>query len=52
MYVSNPQNTDFDELPIYGYQRLIAGGQIYDVNDYIVEMLNNGSILDVYTNRM
>ena len=50
MYVSNPQNAYFHYLPLYFNQRLITGQQIYLVNDDIVESLNNGLIVDIYTN--
>ena len=52
MYVSNTQNADFDDSPFYGDQKLITGRQIYRINDDIVKCLNNGSIVDVYTNLM
>ena len=52
MYVSNLRNAKFDDLPFDGYQRLISGGQMYCVNDDIVERLKNGLIIDIYTNRM
>ena len=52
MCVSNPQIFDFDDLPFYGDQRLINGQQIYLINDDIVERLNNGLIVDVYTKIM
>ena len=48
MYESNPRNADFVELPFDGDQRLIAGQQMYGVNDYIVFRMNNGSIIDIY----
>ena len=52
MYVSNPWNADFNDLSFYGDQRLITGLQIYCVNYDIVEWLNIGSIVDIYTNQM
>ena len=52
MYVNNPLNVDFDHLPFYGDKSSITGRIIYCVNDDIVEMLNNGSIIDVYTNQI
>ena len=52
MYVSNPQNSDFNDLTFDGDQRLITGRQIYFVNDDIVERLNNGFIVDIYTNQI
>ena len=39
-------------LPIYGDQRLISRRRIYRINTDIVEMLNNGSMVDIYTNQM
>ena len=52
MYVSNHQNEDFDDLPFDCDQRLITVWRIYHLNDDIVEMLNNGLIVEVYMNRM
>ena len=52
MYVSNPQNVDFDDLPFYDDQMLITRRQIYSVNDDIIERLINGSIVEGYRNRM
>ena len=49
---SNPQISDFDDLPFDGDQRLITRWRIYRIHNNIVEMLNNGLIVDVYTNRM
>ena len=48
----NPQNSNFDDLPIDCDQRLITRRQIYCINYNFVEMLNNGLIVDVYKNRM
>ena len=48
MYVSDPWNANFDDLTFDCDQRLIARWKKYAVNDYIVEILNNGSIVDVY----
>ena len=48
----NPRNPDFYYLPFDGYQRLITRHQICHVNDDIVEMLNNGPIVDIYMNQM
>ena len=42
MYVSNTRNDDFDYLTFDGDQRFITGRQIYHVNYYILERLNNG----------
>ena len=52
MYESNPINADFDDLPFDCDERLITRRRIYCMNDDIVERLNNGSIVDVYTNLM
>ena len=50
MCVRNSQYSDLNDLPFYGDQRFINRGQIYCINDDIVETLNNGSIIYVYTN--
>ena len=50
MYESNPQNTDFSDLPFDGNQRLIYGQRLYHINDDIVFSLKNVSIVDIYTN--
>ena len=52
IYVSNYRNADLDDLPFNGNQRLIAGWWIYCVNSDIVESLNNGLFVDIYTIRM
>ena len=52
MYESNPRNANFDGLPFEGNEMLITRQQIYSIKDDIIERLNNGSIVDVYTNRM
>ena len=52
MYESNPQNADFDDLPLDGDQRLITRQNIYRIHDDIIEILNNGLIVDIYMNRM
>ena len=52
MYLIHPQNDNFEDLLFYADQRLITGWQIYCINDDITEMLDNGSIIDVYVNRM
>ena len=49
MHVSNTQNPDLYYLSIYSNQSLINGWQIYHVNDDIVERLNYGFIVDLYT---
>ena len=49
MYVSNPQEDNFDDLPFDGDERLITLRQIYRTNDDIVERLNNGLIVHIYT---
>ena len=51
MYVSNHQNEDCDDLPFDGDQKLINRQLIYCINDDIVERLNNGLIVEVYTNK-
>ena len=50
--VHNPQNNNFYYLPFDDDQRLITRQQTYRINDDIVESLNNGLIIDVYTNRI
>ena len=52
MYECNPQNSYSYDLPFDGDQRLIDWQQIYSVNDDIVFRLNNGSIVDIYKNKM
>ena len=52
MCVSNPQNANFYHLPFYGDQSLITRKFIDSVNDDVLEMLNNGSIIGIYTNIM
>ena len=52
MNESNDQNFDFDDLPFDNDERLTTRQQIYHINDDIVERLNNGSIVGVYTNKM
>ena len=52
MYKSNPQNSNFNDLPFDGDERLITKRQIYHINDNIAETLNNGLIVDIYTNLM
>ena len=52
MCVSNPQNSDLDDLCFDGDQRLITRKLIYRINNNIVERLNNGLTVDVYTNCM
>ena len=37
MYLSNPKNSDFGDLPFYGDQRLITGWLIYCSIDDIIE---------------
>ena len=49
---SNPQNADFGDLPFDYDQRLITRRLLYCINDNIIEMLNNSSIIDAYTKRM
>ena len=52
MYKSNPSNSDIYYLPFDGDERLVTRWQIYRIKDDIIEGLNNGSIVDVYTNRI
>ena len=52
MYVRNPQNANFDDLPFDGDQVLITRQLIYRIKYGIVERLNNGLIVDVYKNLM
>ena len=52
MYKSNPQNSDFDDLPFDGDERLSTIFQINIINDDIIERLNNGLLVDVYTNEI
>ena len=52
MHISNHQNSDFNDLHFDGDQRLITRVRMYSINDDIVESLNNGSIVDIYRNRM
>ena len=52
MYESNPQNHDFYYLPFDGDEMLIARRWIYRIYDYIIGSLNNGSSIDVKTNRI
>ena len=47
MYVSNPWNANFDDLPFNGDERLVTKQQIYRINDDIIKRLNNGSIVYV-----
>ena len=50
MYVGNPLNNVFDELPFDENQMLITRHQKYFIKDDIIEMLKNSSIVDVYKN--
>ena len=52
IYISNFQSANFYDLPFDVDQRLITRQQIYLINDDIVERLNNGFIVDVYTNQI
>ena len=47
IYESNHQNSNLDELSFDGGERLITRQRIYRINDYILFILNNGSIDDV-----
>ena len=50
MHIGHIQSADFDDLPYGGDERLINRRQIYHIKDDVVEMLNKGSIFDVYIN--
>ena len=52
MYVINPRNADFDDLTFDSDENLITRRRIYSINDDIVERLNNGLIVNVYTNQI
>ena len=52
IYVGHPQNTNFDYLPFDGDERFITIQWIYRINGDILEIFNNGSIVDVYINRI
>ena len=52
MCVSNTQNSDLDYLPFDGDKMLITKWWIYCIDGDIIEILNNGLIIDVYINRM
>ena len=47
IYENNPLNSNSNYLHCYGDQRFITRRLIYPINDYIVEMLNNGWIVEV-----
>ena len=47
IHESNPRNSNFDELPFDGDERLITRRQIYCINDDIVFILKNGSRIDI-----
>ena len=47
IYESNSQNSDFDEKPFDGDERLIARRRISRINDDIVFRLKNGSSVDL-----
>ena len=51
MYVSNHQDTNYDDLPFDGDKRLITRQQIYHINYDSMEKLNNGLIFGVYMNQ-
>ena len=51
MYASNPWNAGFGYFNFGGDERFITK-YIYCINDDIIEMLNNGLIVDVYANWM
>ena len=52
MYVRNPQNDDYGDLPLDCDQKLITRWRIYCINNDIIEMFTNCFIDDVYTNQM
>ena len=52
MHVSNYLNADFDYLPFDGDERFIFRRRLYFINGIILERFHNGSIVDVYMNRM
>ena len=52
MYEGNPQNEDFDDSPFDGDETFITRRWIYCINDDIIERLNNGLIVGVYTNQV
>ena len=52
MYKRNNQNSNFDDLPFDGDERVSTGWQIYRIHDDIAERLNNGWIVEVNANRM
>ena len=47
IYKSNPQDTDFDDLPFDGVERFTARRQIYCINDDIIFRLNNGLSISI-----
>ena len=52
LYKSNPLNTNFDDLPFDGDERLISRWWIYHTHNDIVESLNNGSRIYIKMNWM
>ena len=48
----NPQNSDIDDLPFDSDKSLFTILLIYHINYYIVEMLKNYLIVDLYINWM
>ena len=52
MYVINPRNANFDDLPFDNYERLINRWQLYCINYNIIFGLINGSSVYVKTNQM
>ena len=42
IYESDPQDSDFDDLPFDGDERLITRQKIYCINDDIIFRLKNG----------
>ena len=45
IYESNMQNADFNYLPFDGGEGSVDRGRLYCINDDILYMLNNGSIV-------
>ena len=52
MCVSKPRRSDFNDLPFDGDQRWVPRRRIYCINYDIVERLNNGFIIYVYTDQI
>ena len=52
LYVRNPRNVNYDDLPFDGDEILITREWIDRINDDIIERPNNSSVFDIYMNRM